>query len=606
MNRDLSGKSFLSLAIVFAVVLTVSYIGISQKHWKKENKVIFWDVRSYYAYLPSIVLHGDPMFEFVDEYPEVYGDKYWLEEAENGNKFIITPMGMAILFLPFFLIGHLVALLTSFAATGYSPPYFAALLFGSLFYLSLGLLCLRKILLRYFSDIVVAASLALIFFGTNLLWYSTFEATMSHSYSFALFSFFIYFTLKWHDKPSFKYSAILGAIFGLIVLVRPTNGVLALFFIFYNIKTMKDLVWKAEFFFHNFKYLIVLSLLAFVVVFPQLAYWKYVTGNWIINSYGDKGAFFFNNPQIINGLFSFRKGLFIYVPTMFFAFLSLPLLMRREKLKTFLIPITIFSIINLYIVLSWWVWWYGGGYGLRPLIESYALMLFPLATGIDYVQKLKPKIRVFFRVLFFVLLIHGILGNVKYYYGAIHFDSMSRGAYWETFFSVRPKGEFYNLLEPPDYTKPSERFDILFCDAETIDRSKNLFLSNLPGMYFEGAQVVTTDKAFSGQQAIKLNVDDQFGFNFKVPEVFATRVFRVSVKRYSEFDNGYLVVQAANSELLYHTRNFGEKIGDSGWVELKIEVTIPETMHAHSLHIYCYNPYNNDVFFDDIIIRRLK
>jgi hypothetical protein len=502
-------------------------------------------------------------------------------------------------------MGHLVASLTSFPATGYSPPYYAAILFSSLFYLSLGLLCLRKILLSYFSDRVVAASLALIFFGTNLLWYSTFEATMSHSYSFALFSFFIYFTLKWHNKPSFRYSAILGAIFGLIVLVRPTNGVIALFFIFYNIKTMKDLAWKAEFFLHNIKYLIVLSVLAFAVVFPQLAYWKYVTGNWIINSYGDKGTFFFNNPQFFKGLFSFRKGLFIYVPIMFFAYLSLPLLLRRLELKAFFMPITIFTIINLYIVLSWWQWWYGGCYGLRPLIESYALMIFPLAAGIDYVQKLKLKTRVLFAILFSVLLLHGIIGNIKYYYGAIHFDSMSRGAYWETFFSVKPKGDFYNLLEPPDYTKPSQRFEIVSCDAETIDPAKNLFVSSMPGMYFDGVHLATTEKAFSGQQSIRLNPENQFGFNFKVPEVFAKRVFRVSVKRYSEYDNGYLIVQAANSQLLYHNRGYGKRMGDSGWVELTIEVTIPETMHAQPLHVYCYNPYENDVFFDDILIERV-
>jgi hypothetical protein len=48
------------------------------------------------------------------------------------------------------------------------------------------------------------------------------------------------------------------------------------------------------------------------------------------------------------------------------------------------------------------------------------------------------------------------------------------------------------------------------------------------------------------------------------------------------------------------------QIGESGWVELEIEVTIPETMHAQPLHVYCYNPYNNDVFFDDIIVERIK
>jgi hypothetical protein len=77
-------------------------------------------------------------------------------------------------------------------------------------------------------------------------------------------------------------------------------------------------------------------------------------------------------------------------------------------------------------------------------------------------------------------------------------------------------------------------------------------------LHFEGAQLVTTEKAFSGLQAIKLDAENQFGFNFKVPEVFAKSVFKISVKRYSAFGNGYLIVQAANSELLYLTKGYGE------------------------------------------------
>ena len=117
-------KNIISLIVVISVIFTIGYIELAQKMWRREHRVIFWDVKSYYAYLPSIVIHQDPLFEFVDKNPEAYGDKFWLETAENGNKVILTSMGLALLYLPFFILGHISAHILDLQATGYSPPYF--------------------------------------------------------------------------------------------------------------------------------------------------------------------------------------------------------------------------------------------------------------------------------------------------------------------------------------------------------------------------------------------------------------------------------------------------------------------------------------------------
>lgn len=444
-------RNLISLFAIALITITVILTMLNKNMWRNENSVIFWDVKSYYAYLPALVIHGDPHFNFVEKYPDTYGDKFWLEVADNGNNLIITSMGMSMLYLPFFLMGHATALIASFEATGYTYPYFAFMLLGSVFYLTLGLWFLRKLLLNYFHDGVVAATLFIIFFGTNLLWYSTFEATMSHAYSFALFAAFAWFTKQWHAKPCWRYSILTGLIFGLITVVRPSNAVIALFFVFFSISKAGEIIPKISFFLRNSKYLIVLVITAIIVLVPQLIYWKYITGLWIVNSYGDKGIFHFDNPQIFNGLFGYRKGLFVYAPVILVAFLSLPALLKDNKASKYFMPIIVFSCVNIYIILSWWAWWYGGSFGLRPLIESYALLAIPMAAGISYLWARRNLIRIPALSVVFLLTSYGLFANIQYYYGAIHWDSMTKEAFWDSFGRLKPSANFQNLISPPDY-----------------------------------------------------------------------------------------------------------------------------------------------------------
>lgn len=441
----------ISLFVVLSIFLTISYIEVAQKMWNKEHRVVYWDVKSYYAYLPSIIIHQDPLFDFVKDNPEVYADKFWLEKAENGNKVILTSMGLAILYSPFFILGHIFAHLLDFQTSGYSPPYFFFMLLGSLFYVILGLLTLRKLLLKFFSDAVTAITLGILFFGTNLLWYSLFEATMSHAYSFALFSFFIYFTIKWHDKRTYWCSVLLGLISGLIVLVRPTNIIIALFFILYDVKSIDDFKNKLLLFIENYQKILILFIFALIVLLPQLVYWKYVTDSWVYYSYGDKGKFFFSNPKLLNGLFSYRKGWFIYTPIMFSAVLSIPIFLRGKNLKKFFLPVGLFVAVNIWIVLSWWCWWYGGSLGLRAFIESYSILAIPLAALISYILKQKISVKLPTLLVVVAFALYGLFTNIQYYYGAIHWDSMTKDAYWDSFGRPKPSDNFKDFIVRPNY-----------------------------------------------------------------------------------------------------------------------------------------------------------
>ena len=288
-------------------------------------------------------------------------------------------MGMAFIYFPFFIGAHLSAHLLDYNTYGFSKPYKMALVFSTVFYLWLGLFFLRKTLVRYYSELVTSLTLIFITFGTNFFHYATIDAPMPHIYCFALFGIFIYLTIKWYDESSIKYSILLGLVGGMITLVRPTNAIIALFFIFYKITSFSDIKMRLQYFLKHYNYIFLIIVIAFLLWVPQFLYWKKVTGHFLFFSYGEE-RFFFDHPRIFKGLFSYRNGWLLYSPVMIFSLMGIPLLLHQ--IKSIFFPVLIFTLVNIYIVLSWWCWWYTG-FGNRAMIDSYAILSFPMAAFID-------------------------------------------------------------------------------------------------------------------------------------------------------------------------------------------------------------------------------
>ena len=438
-------------AIIIWIILIAQLLTINGTQvYKVEKKLIFWDVLEYYSYLPATFIYGDLKLKFTEDPNVFWQNKFWPQTAPNHNKVFKMTMGMSIMYSPFFFMAHGIAKLFHLQADGYSVPYVFALLFSSLFYLTLAFFVLRKILLRWFNDVVTALTIVCIGLGTNLFYYSTIEAAMSHAYNFSLFVFFIYFTISWYEKQLLRTTIFLGLTGGLIVLIRPTNIIIWIFFLLLYITKPSDLVIRTRLLLKQYLKLLLIAACFALVLFPQLLYWKIVTGSWIYYSYNNEG-FFFNHPRIIEGLFSYRKGWLLYTPIMTFAIIGIPLL--YFKLKELFIPVLIFTLLNIFIIFSWWTWWYGGCFGQRAMIDSYALLAFPLATFISlfWKRRLYLKIISIFIVTLFVC--HNLFQTSQYYYGAIHFDSMTKKAYWSSFGHIKPHGYFYNYLESPDYEK---------------------------------------------------------------------------------------------------------------------------------------------------------
>ena len=366
--------SYLIIWIILLVqLLTINGAAL----WKNEKKVIFWDVLEYYSYLPATFIYGDVQLRFIDNSNKNWENKFWPKSAPNNGWVIKMTMGMSILYSPFFFATLGITKLFHLVADGYSIPFRLALIFSCLFYLTIALFVLRKLLLKWFNDGVTTLTIVALVLGTNLFYYSTYEAPMTHAYNFSLIVFFIYFTFKWYENQSWRTTIMLGLIGGLIVLIRPTNIITWLFFLLLNVTKPAELILRIKFLFKQYAKLLLIACCFFLVLFPQMLYWKTITGFWIYYSYTNEG-FFFNNPHIIQGLFSYRKGWLLYTPIMAVALIGIPYLFFR--LKEMFVPVLIFMLFNIYIIFSWWTWWYGGCFGERPLIDFYALLAFPLAA----------------------------------------------------------------------------------------------------------------------------------------------------------------------------------------------------------------------------------
>ncbi len=401
-----------------------------------------YDIDQYYSYLPAIFVHGDLTFSF--------SNNYWLHDAGEGKFIQRFTVGLSILHAPFFLIGHGFAWLLGEEMSGYSMPYVYAICYGTVIYFALGLWFLRKLLLKFFDDFTTASTLIAIALATNLLYYTLGTGQMSHAYLFTLYAVFLYCSISWLNTFTWKYSILSAIALGLAALIRPTEIILILVPILWGLRSKTDINERIKHIGIHFKQILIFGIIVFLIGFIQFIYWKLYGGNWIIYSYGEEG-FNFKNPQILNVLFSYRKGLFIYTPIMFLAFVGIIMLFKRLPQSFW--SILVFCGVYIYVISSWWSWWYGGGFGMRAMIQTYALLAIPLAVFISFaINRLRNKKLIYLILVPFIFL--NFLQTYQYKKTFIHWENMTKEAYWVVFGKFKLSDEDWekvrNAYKPPE------------------------------------------------------------------------------------------------------------------------------------------------------------
>ncbi len=326
--------------ILTLVIISATWVNFNQALWRQLH-VIQHDVVNYYSYLPAFFYEKDLSLSFLGDMvnQKVEQQFYAPNYTPEGKPVIKMSMGMSVSYLPFFGMAHVYAKHFGYPVNGFSQPYQCALQFSSLFYYLIGLWFLWKVLRIYFNEEVSTLTLFFISFATNVFFYLTIIAAISHLVGFAFIAMFIYFTIKWYDAFQWRYIVFIGLIGGFLTLVRPINFLVFLFFALYGIQTRADLLKRIHLFLEKKGMMLMMAILAFLVVLPQLLYWHYVSGHYFFNSYVGE-HFFFNKPHLIEALVGFRKGWLIYTPIMFFSILGF--FVVRQNLKTISLALIVF------------------------------------------------------------------------------------------------------------------------------------------------------------------------------------------------------------------------------------------------------------------------
>jgi len=367
---------------------------------ERPQNVIWSDAEGYYVYLPSTFIYNG------FDKAAVRDTNYLRVWPGTDQIYIKYTCGVAILESPFFLTAHLLSRPFGYASDGHSLIYCYALMLAGIFYLLAGMCLLWHSIRAYYSPWAAGAALAGLLFGTNLYYYSFFQPSMSHVYSFFLFAALVWSTdklLQGEKKNQRWHYLLFGFIASLMVLVRPTSVLVLLYPLYRWSKRTPD---KQAFLKSHAGLVIMAAVIAMLVWVPQLMYWKSVTGQWLMWSYGDETFKYWKEPKLFRVLFDAWNGWLLYSPIAFIPLLGLVLGRHTNQHSE---PILMFTLAAAtYLFASWWAWWFGGAFGHRCYVEYYALLAIPFAAVAERAFRKKWSTALF--VLICILLIYYNLG----------------------------------------------------------------------------------------------------------------------------------------------------------------------------------------------------
>ncbi|MFN4233800.1 MAG: hypothetical protein ACK4IK_03225 [Bacteroidia bacterium] len=469
------------IALFYTIVISVfRQNNNAQVEWKRN---IFGDGAGYYSYLPFTFIYGYKTDNLPENIEQKTGYGFYIENEKIKTKYT---SGVAILQSPFFFLIHSIEKIRNKNADGFFGLYHYIPFIAAWFYGLLGLMFLFLFLKKFLSVNAAIISIALIFWGTNLYYYIIEYASMSHVYSFFLFSLFIYLSYLFHQFHKTKHFILLCFTAALIVLIRPTNGLfIGIFFIIEHLVKNKIDIRN----YLKIKNIIIACAAVAIVFAPQIIYWMYLSGKPFYYSYEKESFSNWASPMLKEFLFSPNNGLFTYNPIWIFLFLSI--LVFAFKKNVWAISTLILTSIIIYLGASWHDWTFGCSYGSRTLIEYTAL--FALPTGL-LLEKYLFKKSIAFKALLIAILFMLVLTNIqltqKYercFFGKNEWD-------WKY---------FTYLLRPWGYEKTE--------NINQIDFKTDEYIGNL---------IITKSEVDNYSYHLKINVETSFEIKDDSSEIY--------------------------------------------------------------------------------------
>ncbi len=588
---------------VSAFIILATALAFPRYHKAGTEATLAWDVSGYYLYLPAIFIYKDlKEVKFLPQIIEQYQPSLTPDQAfplGNGRQVMKYSAGMAALYLPFFLLAHFFALLAGYPADGFSLPYQVAIQLGGVLAALTGLWLLRKNLLRFFSDRITGWGVLLIALGTNFFNYATFDAASPHVWLFALLALVVHLSIRWHEKPGRRGAFLIGLCIGLAALVRPTEAIYALVPIFWGLDSLRNLHARGAFFRKKFSHLLLAGATAAAVGCIQLAYWKAVSGGWFVYSYQDQG-FSFLHPFFSDVLFSYRKGWFVYTPLMLFAMAGFFFLYKKNRSLFF--PVLLFFLLDIWIVSAWDIWWYGGAFGQRAMIQAYPLLAFPLAAFLSWMSGRKWS-NWLLGALMAACTALNLFQTYQAHWGPWEADMMNRAYYWRIFANTQDEPSDKLLLDTKEgFFREKKKVQVLFfTDFESVE--------DAPGM--------SSQRAHSGNRSAYVDAQTEYSYTIHLPRPESLKAgqrlhigawFFGPQKKSQVWWMPQMVVSFEKDGHMVHKRIVRpfRVLNQAEWGEVGMDIKVPRK-DFDLFRIFLWNPtQREEMYMDDLKVETFE
>jgi len=382
------------------VRLSIALIGMALAYFSfssfGDGVAMSWDAFGYYYYLPLTFLQDSMIIESLAEVKPIFDQYnpsstiYQFTPTEGGKYIVLYTMGQALLYLPFFLLGHVAALIFGYSPDGFAAPYDFAIRLGGVIYHTAGFYFIGRLLLKKYNQKIVALTLIVLFFGTNAL--LTLQLPLNaHGSLIFLLSLVFYFTDKYFEHKNLGSLMIVAVAFGIACLSRPTDIIAIIPIVLWPWISGKD--FKAEWnkLLTDHKKDLILGVSAVGIIGSlQMIYWKHAGGSFIIDSYSNAAeGLDFLSPHTVPFLFGFKVGWFVYTPLMILVVIYL--VAKIIKGDKAMIVIGLYLALFIYLASSWTNYWYGGSFSQRAMVQSYVLLSFVLCGLLNWVASYKPS-----------------------------------------------------------------------------------------------------------------------------------------------------------------------------------------------------------------------
>lgn len=416
----LKTRDKIAFIFIFGLLLFLALNRHSKNRTFTYHSELWADKAGYQVFLPALFYYHFNTDEFPDDISWRVGTGFRLDTVNNKvlSKY---PIGVAVLQLPFFSAGALVDRIQgNDKDLGYTVVQHKMIDVSTAFYTVLGLLFLFMAYSERFGRKHLYILLFLLVFGSNLFFYVTRDAGLSHAYSFFVFSVFLYQLLALVKEKASAKRVVFALFFASLgCLIRPINVVFfAISACVVLIPNYKQL-WSER---SNVLKGIVIGLpLALILPAIQLLYYKYAYGDYLAYSYNDESFIYALKPRLARVWFAPANGLLPYSPVILLFITGILLMWKDQRLRAVLFALLFLSISYLYA--AWWTPGLGCGYGHRGFIEHLPFLSFPMLVTLEKIKARWLQLTLGFIGLAYI----GFLVNFQYHYDGCWYGN----GYWD-------------------------------------------------------------------------------------------------------------------------------------------------------------------------------